>query len=160
MSKKKQKHKYDTTLPSDAELLTELATLDEVETYIPTEKDHTAQVVPPWCELLLTIKRDDPSPIHTRIPLRRHDGELIIEVLWQVLHPEASTSASSAMYDLLDKVYDKIMFRVAKGKQPRVEDVSQALGIAKSIAIMVNPVKPDVDEVRAVAVERYEARHN
>jgi hypothetical protein len=152
-------------MTDDAELLAELATVDEVEAYIPTGADHDNSITPPWCELVLSVTRLDDGtlkpawPLNTRMPLRRHDGELIMQVLWDALHPARPMGAVEQMYMELDRVYDKIMKRVNKGKEPLAAHKYEALGIAKGIALMVNPVEPDVDEVRAVAVERYEARH-
>lgn len=151
-------------MSEDAELLAELATIDEVEAYIPTGRDHDQSITPPWCELVLSVQRlDDGSlkpswPLNVRMPLRRHDGELVMQVLWDALHPEHSMVAVEQMYVALDKAYDKIMKRVNKGKPAMDVHKGQALGLAQAIALLVNPIAPDVDEVRAVAVERYEAR--
>jgi hypothetical protein len=156
-----KKRKYDKSIPSDADLLLELATLDEVECTSVGSDDHMYDTVPKWAELVLDIKRNGDTPIRARHVLRRHDGELLIQVLWSVLHPEReSITGLAPMYAALDKVYDKIMLRVRKGKDPKPEHVGEARGLAMAIALLVNPVKPDIDEVRAVAVERYEARHN
>ncbi len=152
---------------NDADLLEELATLDEVEARIPTSSEHDAGVVPTWCELVLTIKRnaepysDGPGeyPISTRMGLRRHDGELIIQVLHDVLHPNQPTHAGEALWDELDMVVDRIQARVTKGKEPRQKDVGQAQGLAMALAILDSPLEPDIEEVRAVAMERWDVRH-
>lgn len=151
-----------------ADLLVELATIDEVSAHIPTGADHDAGIVPPWCELVLNVKReaepfsDGPGeyPINTgSLTLRRHDGELIIEVLQSVLHPAHVSSAVAQVWDELDTVYAKIMRRVERDKEPLKKDVAMALGLATALAIMLDPIEPDVDEVRGLAVERYEATH-
>ena len=160
MSKKKSKVEF----PSDAELLGELATLDEVEAYIPTVKDHQAGSYPDWCELTLRLQRLDdgtlkPSiPIFQQLLLRRHDGELIIQVLHDVLHPGHKSGSTEEMWAALDAVVDRIQKRVRKGKSPQPEDRGEALGLATAIALIDNPFKPDVDAVREVAMERYELR--
>lgn len=143
----------------DADLLIELATLDEVSAEIPTSTDHDMGVRPQWCELVLAIKREEDWPLNMTVPLRRHDGELIIQVLHDVLHPDAYLSAGAAIWDELDMVVDRIQRRVERGKEPLKRDVGQAQGLTKAIAIMDNPVEPDEDDVRAVAMERYELRH-
>lgn len=154
-----------------ADLLVELATIDEVSAHIPTGADHDAGIVPPWCELVLNVKREADSdgpgddgpgtwPINTgSLTLRRHDGELIIEVLQSVLHPAHVSSAVAQVWDELDTVYAKIMRRVERDKEPLKKDVGMALGLATALAIMLDPIEPDVDEVRGLAVERYEATH-
>lgn len=152
----------------DADLLVELATLDEVEATIPTCADQDAGRVPGWCELVLSIKRDaEPFsdgpgeyPINTgHLTLRRHDGELIMEVLQSVLHPDRVSSAEAQIWDELDTVYARIMKRVERDRDPLKRDVGMALGLATALAIMLDPIEPDVDDIRAQAVERYEAHH-
>jgi hypothetical protein len=154
-------------MEDDADLLAEIATLDEVSAWIPTGADHDYGITPQWCELVLEIKReadddeDGPGawPFNTRLALRRHDGELISSVLGEVLHPTRNRMAIEAIWDELDEVVERIQRRVAKGKEPMRRDVGHALGLATALAIIDRPHDPDVDEVRAVAVERYELRH-
>jgi hypothetical protein len=161
-----KKKKRSTRLKDDAELLVELATLDEVEAVIPTATDHDLGAVPPWCELLLTIKRvDDGSltpawPINTRLPLRRHDGELIGQVLHDVLHPDSDLrlGAVGNIWWELDLVVDRIQARVERGREPMKKDVGIALGLAVALAYLIDPREVDVDEVRATAMTRYESR--
>lgn len=151
-----------------ADLLAEVATLDEVTAWIPTGADHDHGVTPQWCELVLEMKRDEDDdedgpggwPFSTRLALRRHDGELISEVLGQVLHPTRNRMANEAIWDELDEVVERIQRRVAKGKEPMRRDVGQALGLATALALLDRPHDPDVDEVRAVAMDRYETRHS
>jgi hypothetical protein len=159
MSKKKIKH------PSDVELLQELATLDEVSAISVGSEDSTAGNVPQWSEILLTVKRfDDGSltpawPINSRLPLRRHDGELIIQVLWDVLHPNRTLSSTDAIWDDLDTCMEHIQKRVRKGKEPDPLWTGRAQGLAKAIAIVTNVLEPDVDGVKATAYLRYCIRH-
>jgi hypothetical protein len=152
-------------MPTSAELLAELATLDSVEAEIPTATEHVAGIVPSWCELLLKIQRvDDGSlkpawPLNAVLPLRRHDGELIIEVLNEVLHPDQTTVAGEAMWAALDEVVERIMKRRNKGKDPHPDDLGEARGIALAIAIVNNPMQPEPDDVRWAATERWNIRN-
>lgn len=154
-------HKDDEVI----ELLSQLSSLDEVTAWIPTGVDHSEAVTPEWCELVLEVKREVDSeeapdfPLNTRLPLRRHDGELIIECLWSVLHPSGGKSIIQMMWHELDQVVDRIQRRVDKGKEPLKSDRGEAVGLAKAIAIMTNPYAYDVDAVREEAMARYEARH-
>lgn len=161
--------KNKTKLPDDAELLVELATLDEVEAWIPTVAEHDAGITPGWCELVLGIKRihdkDDQSgpggwPIHQNLALRRHDGELIIQVLSDVLHRGVSNSVGDALWAEMDRLVEFIQRRVSRGKKPMTKHVNQALGMATALAILDNPAEPDLDEIRATAMQRYYLRHN
>lgn len=148
-------------MTTTAELLEELSTLDDVTAYVPTCKDQDAGMVPAWCELVLTVKRvGGEFPLNMTLPLRRHDGELIIEVLHQVLHPAAGGAVTDGMWADLDAVVDRIQRRIEKGKDPLKRDVGEALGLATGIARMINPYDPDIDEVREVAMERYEIRNS
>lgn len=150
---------------SEDSLFTELATLDEVVAWVPTGKDHDAGITPPWCELVLDMKRmDDGSlkpafPMNNHMALRRHDGELIIDVLHRALHPQSGGSVKEMLWYMLDDVVDAIQKRVNKGKAPKPVDVGQALGLATAIAVLDNPFGYDVDAVRAEAMERYDARN-
>lgn len=143
----------------DDELLIELASVDEVEAYIPTCKDQDSGMVPHWCELVLSVKREEGDfPLNTRLPLRRHDGELIVEVLHSALHPNAGNNAGDMIWRELDKVVDRIQRRVEKGKEPLKADVGRAQGLVCSLAILTNPYDPDEEAVRDAAMERYEIR--
>lgn len=155
MSKKNKK------MPTDAELLLELATLDEVEAEVPTASEHTAGIVPGWCELRLKIKRTDTPdwPLNLDIPLRRHDGELICQVIHDVLHPEHTSSSGEAIWDAMDAAVERIMKRRVKGKDPKPQDLGEALGLATAIAYLNNPMEPNVDDVRWAATERWNIRH-
>lgn len=149
-------------MSDDADLLVELATLDEVQAWVPTNADHVSGVTPPWCELVLEIRRtDDESlitawPINERLPLRRHDGELIIQVINDVLHPDR-VSAVDGIWDELDAVVASIQRRVERDREPLRRDVGIAYGLALALAVLANPDDPDVDAVRAEAMQRYEA---
>lgn len=157
--------KRDTRIPETAELLVELATLDEVSAWTPTSADHSEGITPEWCELVLEITRTDDGtltpafPINQRLALRRHDGELIIQVLWDTLHPTLPTAASEQIWDALDDVVDRIQRRVERGKEPMRADVGEARGLAMALASMISPMEPDLDMVRDLAMDRYATRN-
>lgn len=142
-----------------AELLEELATLDEVEAYIPTSKDHAAGATPEWCELVLHVKRDDDWPLRVSAPLRRHDGELIIEVLDSVLHPNRGGGAADMIWRELDRVVDRIQRRVERDLEPRKADVAEARAYSMALAFVQSPYEPDVDLIKDIAMQRYETRN-
>jgi hypothetical protein len=152
-------------MSEEAELLQELSTLDECDAWIPTNRDHVESITPPWCELVFEVKRTDdgsltPSwPLNVRMPLRRHDGELMIQALHDALHPNAGGSVREMLWAELDDVVDRIQKRVNKDKPPRLRDVGQAQGLALALAILVNPFAYDVDAIRAEAMARYDARN-
>lgn len=175
MSKRKSKARK-VKIDKDSTLLGELATLDDVTAYIPTARDHTDGSFPHWCELMLEIKRehDDGSepvgpqgspgewPINYRIPLRRHDGELIIEVLDEVLHPSRGNGTADKMWLMLDDAIERIMKRVNKGKDPRDDDRGEAVGLTKALAALVMPFEAAgaaEDQIRDIAMERYAIRN-
>jgi hypothetical protein len=147
-------------LMSVSELLEPLATLDEVSVVLPGSTDHDHGHVPPWCEVLLEVKRVDDGtlkpawPINARLPLRRHDGELIMEALHEALHPYADDAVANIWAEL-DDVVDRIQARVEKGKEPMKADRGQALGLAVALAHLLGC---EVDEVREQAMERYSER--
>lgn len=147
-----------------ADLLAELATLDEVSAWIPSVADHDQGITPPWCELVLEINREPSDeaggdfPLDARLPLRRHDGELIMEVMHDVLHPNIESTVNM-IWSELDDVVDRIQARVAKGKDPFKMDVGMARGLTLALAIMARPHAYDVDAIKDAAMERWEVRN-
>lgn len=145
---------------STYDLLLPLATLDEVSAELPGSTDQDLGHVPPWCELLLEIRRIDDGtlkpawPLNARLPLRRHDGELIIEALDEVLHPQRA-EAQEAIWDELDVVVVRIQRRVERDKAPRPKDAGEALGLATALAMITGR---DLNDVRDEAMQRYEER--
>jgi hypothetical protein len=114
--------------------------------------------------LVLEVQRDrQPTghPILLRTPLRRHDGELIIEVLNAVLHPltEREDRGVHKLWDALDEAVDRIQVRVDKGKAPRPADVGEARALTYALSMVLAAYKGDQDAVRAEAMARYDARH-
>jgi hypothetical protein len=138
--------------PTDAELLAELGTLDEVSALIPTSQDHDLENVPQWCELVLELTRNTREPyIRQVLALRRHDGELIAQILADVLHPNGDRAAEQ-LWVALDEVMDRLMVKAKK------VDVGLAQGLSLAIAQLRTPGRPDVERVKAQAVVRWEAR--
>lgn len=164
MGKKKKKGYGDTT----AEMLAMLATLDEVEARASSAMEGETGIVPEWCEVRLTMVRRESDdiggdfPIRVDVPLRRHDCELIIEVLWQVLHPDTGhpMSASEQLWDGLDGVVDRIQKRVENDVIPLDDDVTIARTLTNALAIIDRPYDPDPDAVREVAMTRWAIRHD
>jgi len=156
---KRRKTRHDDDLPDNIDLLAELATLDEVSAYVPTSSEQDNGTFPEWCELMLEYKRSDDWPLNARVPLRRHDGELIIEVIHKVLHPTSGLSIVDKLWRQLDVVIDRMMRRIDAGKDPLKIDRGRADGLTTALAMMINPYAPHEDGVKATAMERYEARH-
>ena len=133
--------------------LTQLASLDEVEAMTVGDGDHISELVPDWCELVLRLTREHS---HQMLPLTRHDAELIIEVLWTVLHPnEHRRSPVERLWEQLDDVMDYLMV-----DDPEPEDKARAKALAEAIALISLPFadEPDVAAIRTQAVERWESR--
>lgn len=165
MSKKRKDKKRKVKLSKTAKDLLVLSSLDEATAWIPTDVDHVAEYVPRWCELVLEIKRSQDGtpagewPLSQRIPLRRHDGEMIIEVLDDVLHPTRAAGPADKLWLALDDVIERIMGRVNKDKSPRDEDKGEAVGLTKALAVLVSPFNPDEDAIKDIAMERYAIRN-
>jgi hypothetical protein len=139
-------------MPSDSELLAELTRgVDSVQARIPTVRDHTRGVVPSWCEVTLDIDVTDGASIGFR--LTRHDSELIIECLNEVLHPNRVLSLQTLWSDM-DAAMLVLMSRDTKKKTRRVME-GYARGLAHAIAVVMNPYAPDTANVRDEAMERY-----
>lgn len=153
MGKKDKRKQTD-----DEEAMLSLATLNEASAYMTSSNDIDAGSVPSWCELILDLKRMDDGtlkpawPINARLPLRRHDGELIIEVLHNALHPNAGGAVVAGLWADLDAVMDRLM------SNPTKSDRGLALGLTIALARVSNPYQPDEDAIRGIAVERWEAR--
>lgn len=144
-------------MPTDAELLTTLSRMDSVEAIAVGDGDHRECNVSDWCEILLDLEY--PGGARRRLEMTRHDAELIIEVLHQVLHPhEHKSSPVQKLWSLLD---DQMDFLLADD-DPEPEDKVRAKTLAEAIVLCTNPLADpehiDVSDVRAQAVERWEER--
>lgn len=140
--------------PTAKELLTELARLDSVEVTAVTTGDHSAGYVNDWCEIVLDLESNGNI---RRVELTRHDGELIIEALHEVLHPHTNKhSPVQRLWTLLDDVMDFLM----ADDEPEPEDKARAKALAEAIALISQPYseEPDIAAVREEAVARWEAR--
>ena len=131
-------------------LLRELASLDEVECVAVTEAEQRREEAPGWAELKLNLDRGGKS---ITLWLRRHDAELIIEVLHEVLHPNAGGTIRSQAWVLMDMAYAALMEN--KGDPQRK---GECLGLAQALALLENPYKPSIDAVRETARERHASR--
>lgn len=148
MSKRKQR---EVEMPSTRALLEELA---EIEVIATGAADHTEGTVPQWCELVLDLTDDHGTK---RIHLRRHDGELIIEALHEVLHPHThKTSPVARLWEELDDTMDFLR----ADDEPEEEDRVRARTLAFAIALLTQPYgeEPDISVVREEAARRWEAR--
>jgi hypothetical protein len=133
-----------------ADLLKSLATIDEIECAPVTDADQRNGIAPPWAELKLQMERDGKRML---LWLRRHDGELMIEVLREILHPHAGGSILQKLWSRMDELFAEL---TEGPKNPELS--AEARGLATAIAHMESPYKPDIKIVRRMAAERYEAR--
>ena len=143
---------------SDRELLAELSRLESVEVIAVSDGDHTNETVEPWCELVMNL--EDSRGVR-QIQLTRHDAELVIEALFEVLHPQDNrSSARTRIWAKLDETMDYLMGT----DEPESEDKATARALAFALACITKPYSPETDveaninEIRAIAVERWEER--
>lgn len=134
-----------------ADLLLGLGTLESCEARVPTAHEQDMEEVPAWCELVLTFEREDKTVHHY---LRRHDGELIVEVLNDVLRPHTGQSGQQMIWAELDAAYDRM-----KRGEPEDGDKHFARGLGLALAIIRRIDRPDLDAIRETARERWEAAH-
>lgn len=139
-------------LPNDSAYLREISELEECEVVPITDADHVAQIVPPWAEINLHLKRESRGQ-ERNIFLRRSDGELIIECLREVLHPD-SQGLLEKLWAEMDGQFEKLK-AIGKTDPALAAQQGHCLGLAKAIAMVINPYDPDVDAVRAECVERW-----
>lgn len=72
--------------------------------------------------------------------------------------------AGASIYELiwaeLDHVMDALMQAQPHGATPEEAAAlrNQAIGLARALAILTNPYAPDIDAIRAQAVERWETK--
>lgn len=62
-------------------------------------------------------------------------------------------------FQKLDEVMDRLMDARLDGQDPLQADIHEAKGLATALAIFSNPYNPNIDAIRAEAVERWEARN-
>lgn len=123
----------------------------EIEARIPDEADARNDECAEWAELILTIGSDQSEAIE--VDLTRSAGEAIISTVGDVLHRWAGKSILESICDELDATMDGLMDGTAD-----TDDKGYAQGLAMAIAYMYNPINPDIEQVRADAVERWESR--
>lgn len=128
----------------------------DVTARIPTGQEHTREEVPQWCDFVLEVSDpDDPDEPWT-LTLTRAAGELIISASWEALHPNAGGNLRDRLWEDLDALMDVVM------DDPRdLETKGKAAGIARAIALMMNPYDEDaLDAIREEAIERWESSHS
>jgi hypothetical protein len=147
--------KHKKSLPTDRELLAAMSSMTSVEATIPYATAHDSGEVPLWCEVVLTMEREDKIITHY---LRRSDGELICEVLREVLHPTMGVALHMRIRDLLDAEVARIMGNTLTKKEKLVA-IGRAQGLGESLARFENPYHPNLDNVRDQAMVRWQERH-
>jgi hypothetical protein len=123
----------------------------EIEAAIPDGDDRS---VPAWSDLTLIIERDGPPAYSQRLDLTRAAGEAIVEALHGALHPWAGMSIIDHIWAALDDEIDTLKSSKTAGEWNK----GRALGLAQALALMYNPIEPNVDAVRETAMERWEDR--
>jgi hypothetical protein len=127
-----------------------------IEARIPTEVELRKGAVPGWSDLTLDVIQDSSdSPNKVRVHLTRIAGEAVCEAIREVLHPWAGKSIIEHIWDELDDTMDGLMDGSGAGAEPK----GIALGLATALALMYNPLDPNVDAVREEAMERWDLRH-
>lgn len=85
-------------------------------------------------------------------PPQTYAGPSILEQAWAMLD------------EIVDRIMeDKLGIRGEEGEPlgvPEASDVGEAAGIARVIALFVNPYNPSLDAVRAEAMQRWEDRQS
>jgi hypothetical protein len=137
-----------------AKMLRTMTRIESVEATEVGDADQVLGTVPEWCELVLDFEAQGQK---RRAHLTRHDGELIIEVLHSVLHP--NTHKNSPVQRLWAEL-DDVMDYLVDVDEPEPEDKVRARALAEAIALIAQPYaeEPDIDAVRAEAMERWENR--
>lgn len=129
--------------------------MDGCEAWTVTDAEQRNGDVPDWAEIVLSIERNGKQLLHY---FRRHDGELVIEVLHEVLHPSAKRSIRSQLWEQLDTRIDSLKSDEPADPITEQQVRGEARGLAIAIAYMTNPYAPSVDAVRSEAQERWKTR--
>ena len=123
----------------------------DIDARIPDERDYRDGEAEAWSDLILEVTNADAGE-RTRLDITRGAGEAIIEVLGDVLHRWAGKSIKEHIWSELVMTIDGLM-----SGEPDEEERGYARGLATALAYLYNPIAPDVDAVRAEAMERWEA---
>ncbi len=111
--------------------------------------DQSDGEVPQWCDLTLDVTNLS-SNATVRLHLTRPAGEAIIDAMHAKLHPWQAGSIIGLLQSQLDEVVARLM-----SGSPEPGDKDMARGMARCIAIMLNPYNPNWEQVRDDAVARY-----
>jgi hypothetical protein len=125
----------------------------QIEARTPEESDARNELCAEWAEVILSIDNGEDDP--GEVDLTRAAGEAIIQVLGDVMHRWAGKSILDSIWEELDLAMDSLM-----DGEPEDEERGYARGLATAIAYLYNPINPDVQQIRADAVERWEERSN
>lgn len=126
-----------------------------IEARIPEDVDMRKGTAPDWCDLQVIVENDHAPGAKQRLNLTRPAGELLIAAVGEVLHPWAGMSIIEHIWAELDDVMDGLM----TGREASAEAKGTALGLATALALMYNPVDPNVDAIREEAMERWDSAH-
>lgn len=151
MAARKRSVAVDESEDTTVNLLRQLSTMDECEAYSIVDGDHH-NGAPGWAELALEIVREGKGLLHY---FRRHDAELVVEVLFKVLHPNAGKSINGEIWRELDETM--VVLMEGADDAEKIRSQGKALGLATALARISNPYAPNVDEIRKLARERYDA---
>ena len=125
----------------------------EIEASIPDANDRS---LPNWSDLTLVVTQaggDGIQDVDWRLDLTRPAGEAIIEALHGALHPWAGRSIIEHLWEALDEAMEPLL---DGDGEPTDTQRGYARGLATALAVMYNPLAPNVDDVRETAIERWE----
>jgi hypothetical protein len=119
----------------------------EITTWVPGSTDIDMERVPQWCDLFIDLDRSNGDSM--RMHLTRNAGEAIIESLHAALHVGAAVNVQEELWTQLDEITAALLDGTAEE-----DDRGRAQGLAMALAVIVNPYAPNVDSIRALALQR------
>jgi len=125
--------------------------------------DQDTGKVPQWCDLTVTIEHGDQADSNWAVRnedgsvtlfMTRAAGQVVIDVIYETLHPYSGRSIQEVMRRQLDEVVERLMTGKAEDG-----DKFLARGMAMAMACLRNPLNPDWEAIRDDAVDRYNANN-
>jgi hypothetical protein len=119
-----------------------------IEAIVPGAMDADMGRSPTWCDLILRVERVGTESTDVTY-MTRNAGESMIEALHSALHPWAGKNVQAELWNELDAVMTLL---IANAADP--DDKGKAQGLAFALAVITNPYAPNIDAIRALALER------
>lgn len=131
----------------------------EIKVHPVTGAESNSSLYDDWCEISMLVRREE--GVGNRIDITRAAGEEILEKLGKALHPWAGHSITEKVQGELDAVVSRLLSDGKPDDDATEEELvkwgeerGQAQGLAYALALLLNPYKPNLKQVKKDSTAR------